>query len=101
MIDIRIQPRAETDPDVIAYLRLIGGRKPKSLLWWQTRPNMPPAASRTHSMGIWTGEEIEDVLDLIAMGYTRKQIAQAYGVTRNSICGVIHRARERRKGVKK
>jgi hypothetical protein len=39
----------------------------------------------------WTEADDEKILHLISQGRTRKQIAVYFGVTRNAICGRVHR----------
>lgn len=91
--DIRVQRRPDDDRELTAHIRLIRGLSEKHKPWWQGRDKQPPLTSRAHLNGIWTEDEIGDVMDLIKSGYSRGEIAKAYGVTRNCICGVVFRER--------
>lgn len=42
-------------------------------------------------MKVWTDEEDAKVMEMVASGQTRSQIAKAFGVTKNAICGKVHR----------
>ena len=46
----------------------------------------------------YTDEQITDMRDMIDRGYTRKQIGEKYGKTKNAIIGVINRDKARNNG---
>lgn len=96
MLDIRVPPRSADDPEMQSYLRLIGRIAPKPRLWWQDRPQLPPLTPRSRSSDGWSPQDTDEVFRLIRQQYSRLEIARAYGVTRNCICGVVHRERTRR-----
>jgi hypothetical protein len=42
----------------------------------------------------WTTEDDAEVLRMLSQGQTRRQIAAHFGVTRNAICGKVHRLKK-------
>jgi len=49
---------------------------------------------------LWKAEAIAEVMDMVKAGITRAEIAKAFGVTRNSICGLVHKEQARRRMAK-
>lgn len=51
----------------------------------------PTNQRRRRGLKNWSKDDDEKILHLMSQGRTRKQIAVYFGVTRNAICGRVHR----------